>query len=312
VSMKSNYISNTFKTIILFLTTVNIISCDEDELYENNTKDVSSCYYAGSDEEVKDLVNLLDSCTTERNDLKSTLKNNTKSKNGSRLKVLSYKGDDGSESSTIMFFDTFKNIICSPVKYECNDKVYCVAADSIQSTKEFDKYSLCSSVYNNSDSIIVGNFSYDGVKDLPNFVIYSNEINNTHYYTDPNCSYRYSYDGDFIIDNECHYSKSDIFRVPITYTKSNKNICINGSSFYEEVVVNSYEYYKPKASSFSTIYKYENEECLMVTENAILLSSLPDISLEQAKVNRNIYCSDYCSNLESELDDYVEMKLEPM
>lgn len=257
-------------------------------------------------------MNLLDSCTTERNDLKSTLKNNTKSKNGSRLKVLSYKGDDGSESTTTMLFDTVKNTICSPVNYECNDKVYCVATDSIQTTKEFDKHVLCSNIYDKFDSVIIDSFGYNNVKDLNKFSVYSGKT--FYFYTDPNCSDRYRYNGIFVEDKECHFNKQDILRLPVSHTEENKNICIDGSSTYVESEVYRYEYYKPKVSSFSTIYRYfkETEECRVITENAILLSSLPDISLEQAKVNRNIYCSDYCSNLESELDDYVEMKLEPM
>lgn len=43
------------------------------------------------------------------------------------------------------------------------------------------------------------------------------------------------------------------------------------------------------------MYKPETKQCILYTDSAILLKSLLDISIEQAKLTRNNYCKEYCS-----------------
>jgi len=268
-----------------------------------------ACDKSELEKDVKDLTAQLDSCNKEL----KTLNSKTRSKSGSRLKMLAYKGNDGSEAVLGFFFDTVKNKQCYPTSYKsngCSDKYYCVSTSDIKSTTEYDKYYLCSKEYDKPtyDNNILNSFSYSSTQSGN---VYPDRDDSSYtYYLDANCSQTLS--GYFIEDSSCKYKKSDIIQGYYNKQTSFTNQCIDNTSYSGTESVYSYQYYKPKTSSFSTIYRKSGNSCSHVTDKGIILEKLPDVSLEEAKAKRKQYCQEFCVAIEDELKEWVEMTLEPV
>ena len=307
-----------FSLILTLLLSLPLVACDDDS---------DSCDASKLDAKITSLTDDLNACNS------AVSKKPQGSKSGTRLKIYNYVSDGGAQWDAPYIYDSVKKKGCDILdlrpfsEYGCNASIYCNTTDRFKDVKQY--LSPNSTAYANEYHYYILRDCFDS---FDSSRIHPDGTYGYQWYSenasDIDALLRAHYPGYFkdgygnisiwnleASDNNPYYLDSSCTTPLVGYVINDSSCKLNSDSI---IAVNAqgFSYYRPKSSTFTTVYRKGSTECTDYSHHFVFLEKLNDATLkpyiDTAKNNLKYNCSQICTaiNKEAAEEDWVELHLE--